>query len=78
MRLFAFLGQTLAAEGAAHPANAYREWVETYAAAGFESLAARLEGLLNRYAQDGPTVRSCYRRAMQLELDFFAFPLCQQ
>jgi thiaminase (transcriptional activator TenA) len=75
MRLYAFLGQTLAAEGAAKPANAYREWVETYAAAGFESLAAQLEGLLNRYAEDGPTVRACYRRAMQLELDFFSFPL---
>ena len=78
MRLYAFLGQTLAAQGAAQPANAYREWVETYAAAGFESLAARLERLLDRYAQDGPTVRSCYRRAMQLELDFFSFPLLGQ
>jgi thiaminase/transcriptional activator TenA len=78
MRLYAFLGQALAAEGAAQPANPYREWVETYAAAVFESLTARLEGLLNRYAEDGPTVRSCYRRAMQLELEFFAFPLLIQ
>jgi thiaminase (transcriptional activator TenA) len=78
MRLYTFLGQTLAAEGAAQPANAYREWVETYAATGFESLAARLEGLLNRYAEDSPTVRGCYRRAMQLELDFFSFPLLGQ
>ena len=78
MRLYAFVGQTLAAEGAAQPANAYREWVETYAAPGFDALAVRLERLLDRYAQDGPTVRSCYRRAMQLELEFFSFPLLGQ
>jgi hypothetical protein len=30
-----------------------------------------LEGLLDRYAEDRPTVRSAYRRAMQLELAFF-------
>ena len=74
MRLYAYLGQTLAREGAAQASNPYREWVETYAAPEFESLAATLEGLLNRYAQDTPMVRGCYRRAMQLELDFFSSP----
>ena len=74
MRLYAHLGQTLARGGAARAANPYREWVETYAAPEFESLAATLEGLLNRYAQDTPMVRGCYRRAMQLELDFFSHP----
>jgi thiaminase (transcriptional activator TenA) len=75
MRLYAYLGQTLAQEGAVQGSNPYREWVETYAAAGFESLAATLEGLLDRYAHESPTVRSCYRRAMQLELDFFSYPM---
>jgi thiaminase/transcriptional activator TenA len=35
-------------------------------------MAATLEGLLDRYAEDRPEVRSPYRRAMQLELAFFA------
>jgi thiaminase/transcriptional activator TenA len=72
MRLYAYLGRALAAEGAGRSDNAYREWVETYAADSFASLAATLEGLLNRYAEDSRPVRSAYRRAMQLELDFFA------
>jgi len=72
MRLYAFLGQTLATEGAGRADNPYREWVQTYAAPGFEELAATLEALLDRYAEDGTAVRSAYRRAMQLELAFFA------
>ena len=71
MRLYAFLGQALAAEGAAADHNPYHDWIETYAASGFEHLAATLESLLERYAEDRPTVRSAYRRAMQLELAFF-------
>jgi thiaminase/transcriptional activator TenA len=51
--------------------NPYAEWIETYADPEFEALAARLEDLLDRHAQDGPTVRSHYRRAMTLELAFF-------
>lgn len=67
MRLYAFLGQALAprADGP------YREWVDTYADPGFEQLAATLERLLDRIAPDTPAVRRAYRRAMQLELDFF-------
>ena len=71
MRLYAFVGQALAAEGAAAAHNPYHDWIETYAASGFEDLAATLESLLERYAEDRPTVRSAYRRAMQLELAFF-------
>jgi thiaminase/transcriptional activator TenA len=68
MRLYAFLGQSLAR----HPhAERYAEWIKTYADPGFESLAARLEGLLDRHAEDSDTVRANYRRAMQLEYDFF-------
>jgi len=33
---------------------------------GFEDLAATLDGLRERYAEDRPAVRSAYRRAMQL------------
>jgi thiaminase/transcriptional activator TenA len=45
--------------------------VRTYAAPEFEALAARLEGLLDRYADDTPGERSVYRRALKLELGFF-------
>ena len=71
MRLYAYLGQALASQGAVRPSNPYHEWVETYASPEFGSLAVTLETLLDRYAQDTPTVRRAYRRAMQLEFVFF-------
>lgn len=70
MRLYAFLGQSLAEEGPS-PDNPYAEWVLTYADPGFEALAATLEALLDRYAADAPGVRAAYRRAMVLENAFF-------
>jgi len=71
MRLYAYLGRSLAASGAAMENNPYAEWVRTYAAPQFEALAATLERLLDRYAVDGPVVRTIYRRAMSLEVAFF-------
>ncbi len=68
MRLYAFLGQSLA-RGNVAPRSA--EWVKTYADPGFEGLAARLEELLDRHAVDTPAVRANYRRAMELEYGFF-------
>jgi thiaminase/transcriptional activator TenA len=73
MRLYAFLGQSLAAaEQLGGPANPYREWIDTYASDEYDALAGTLEALLNRYADDSPLIRQTYRRAMQLELDFFS------
>ena len=69
MRLYAFLGQRLAADGL--PEHDYREWIETYSSEEFEELAKKLEDLLDGVGEDSPRVRSAYRRAMQLELDFF-------
>jgi thiaminase/transcriptional activator TenA len=69
MRLYAFLGRQLALVSS--PDNPFQEWIDTYAAPEFESLAARLESLLDCYATDSATVRAAYRRAMQLELAFF-------
>lgn len=69
MRLYAFLGQALAATDYAPD---YREWIQTYAAPDFEKLACRLESLLDHYAADTPEVHHAYRRAMMLELNFFA------
>ena len=68
MRLYAFLGQTLAKKDVA---PAYADWVKTYSDPGFEALAARLEELLDQHAADSPAVRANYRRAMELEYGFF-------
>jgi thiaminase (transcriptional activator TenA) len=76
MRLYAYLGASLAAAGGASEQNPYAEWVRTYAAPEFEALAARLEGLLERYAVDCSSVRAVYRRAMLLELAFFESAAC--
>jgi thiaminase/transcriptional activator TenA len=67
MRLYAFLGQSLAERGY-DEGDAYAEWIRTYSDPEFEALAARLEGLLDRYTVDTPDVRAVYRRAMILEL----------
>ncbi len=69
MRLYAFLGQELAAK--LDPETPYREWVETYASEDMEALASRLEGLLERYGGDPERLGWLYRRAMELELAFF-------
>jgi thiaminase/transcriptional activator TenA len=68
MRLYAWLGQTLAKKDVA---PAYADWVKTYADPGFEALAVRLEELLDQHAADSPAVRANYRRAMELEYGFF-------
>ncbi len=43
----------------------------TYGDPHFEELTGRLEDLLDEHAKDKPDVRAAYRRAMQLEVDFF-------
>jgi len=68
MRLYAFLGQSLA-KGEVAPA--YAEWARTYADPGFDALARQLEALLDRHAVDGAAARANYRRAMELEYGFF-------
>jgi thiaminase (transcriptional activator TenA) len=68
MRLYAFLGRSLAAREAA---PLYDEWIKTYADPDFEALAVRLEELLDRHATDSAPVRANYRRAMELEYGFF-------
>ena len=70
MRLYAFLGQSLAANPA-QSENRYSEWIQTYASSEFEALATRLEALLDYYAPDTPAIHMAYRRAMSLELSFF-------
>jgi len=68
MRLYAWLGAALDAEAA----GPYAEWVRAYEDPSFEALARRLEDLLDAQADDGPAVAAVYRRAMRLEVAFFA------
>jgi len=70
MRLYAFLGQSLAAE-TEHQEHQYMEWIRTYSSPDFEALATRLESLLDRYAIDTDAIHIAYRRAMTLEVAFF-------
>ncbi len=69
MRLYAFLGQQLAPK--LNPESPYREWVETYSSRDLEALASRLDGLLDRFGGEPRRLEQLYRRAMELELDFF-------
>jgi thiaminase (transcriptional activator TenA) len=69
MRLYAYLGQRLARVRT--PDNPYQEWIDTYAAQEFESRAATLASLLDRYASGSESVQRAYRRAMHLELALF-------
>jgi thiaminase (transcriptional activator TenA) len=69
MRLYAYLGQQLAAQ--TKPESPYREWVITYSSEQFESLARRLEVLLDRYGGNHDRLGVLYHQAMELELRFF-------
>ena len=69
MRLYAYLGQTLAKAGI--PSHRYGDWIATYSGDEFEPLARQLASLVDDYAQDTPLTRSTYRYAMTCERDFF-------
>ena len=69
MRLYAYLGQTLAKEGI--PSHRYEDWIATYSGDEFKPLAQQLESLVDDYAQDTTLTRSTYRYAMTCERDFF-------
>jgi thiaminase/transcriptional activator TenA len=69
MRLYAFLGQSLAQGGV--PNHAYSDWIYTYSSAEFEPLARQLAELTEDYANLTSPVQTTYRYAMQCELAFF-------
>lgn len=69
MRLYAYLGQTLAEGGV--PSHAYADWIATYSGDEFEPLAQQLEGLVDQYSPDTALTRATYRYAMTCERDFF-------
>jgi thiaminase (transcriptional activator TenA) len=70
MKLYAFLGQTLAQPEI--PQHTYADWIRTYSSDDFQPLADQLATLANQHATLTSIVRSTYRYAMQCELDFFA------
>lgn len=70
MRLYAYLGQELAAKGI--PDHRYSDWIRTYSSNDFEPLAHQLEQLVNAYAEDSELIQNTYRYAMTCELNFFA------
>ncbi len=69
MRLYAFLGQSLAAQG--HAPHRYSQWVDTYSSDQFEALAQQLEHIITTHSTDTPLLRRTYRYAMEYELNFF-------
>lgn len=69
MKLYAFLGERIAAQGL--PSHAYSDWVHTYASPEFHGLAQQLAELGDRYSQLNPITKTTYRYAMDCELDFF-------
>jgi thiaminase (transcriptional activator TenA) len=73
MRLYAWLGKAL--RPSLRKGHPYARWIETYSAAGFEALAAELEGLVDRLAADSRVTRDTYRYALQCEVEFFTAPL---
>ena len=69
MRLYAFLGEKLAANGI--PNHQYADWIRTYSSADFQPLTQQLENLVDNYAASNSVVYSTYRYAMFCERDFF-------
>ena len=53
--------------------NPYKEWILTYSDESFDNLAKSLENLIDEYDEsyDIDQVNFLYKRAMELELDFF-------
>ena len=70
MRLYSWIGKSLYKEDFDIK---YKEWIITYSDESFEKLADSLENLIetNKETYDINQAKYLYRRAMELELDFF-------
>ena len=70
MRLYSWLGKKLLNMISDNP---YKEWILTYSDESFDNLAKSLENLIDEYDEsyDIGQVNFLYKRAMELELDFF-------
>jgi thiaminase/transcriptional activator TenA len=69
MRLYAYIGQTLAAKGI--PNHDYTDWIKTYSSDEFQPLVRQLDALVDQYAPDDARTASTFRYAMVCERDFF-------
>jgi len=70
MRLYSWIGKSLYEQ---YFDNKYKEWIITYSDKSFENLVNSLENLIdtNQESYDINQVKYLYKRAMELELDFF-------
>ncbi len=70
MRLYSWIGKSLYKEDFD---DKYKEWIITYSDQCFENLANSLENLIetNKDSYDINQAKYLYKRAMELELDFF-------
>ncbi len=70
MRLYSWLGKSLLNMIYNNP---YKEWILTYSDKSFDDLAKSLECLIDEYdgSYDFDQVNFLYKRAMELELEFF-------
>ena len=70
MRLYSWIGKNLLNMISNNP---YREWILTYSDESFENLAKSLEILIDeyKYPYDINQVNYLYKKAMELELNFF-------
>ena len=70
MRLYSWIGKNLYEEDFDIK---YKEWIITYSDDGFENLANSLENLIetNKESYDINQAKSLYKRAMELEFNFF-------
>lgn len=67
--LYAYLGTEL--EKIYDPKTPYKDWIETYSSEEFKEGTKDLEFILHKYGNDNSQIKSNYRRAMELEYDFF-------
>ena len=70
MCLYSWIGRSLANHKKNNP---YKEWIETYSDKDFENLAKTLENLIDISNKTNKldNLNSLYKKAMELELDFF-------
>ncbi len=70
MRLYSWLGKKLLNMIYDNP---YKEWILTYSDESFDNLAKSLENLIDEYDEsyDIDQINFLYKKAMELELDFF-------
>ena len=70
MRLYSWIGKNLSDMILNNP---YKEWILTYSNESFDNLAKSLEKIIDNYQEpfDINQANNLYKRAMELELDFF-------